>query len=170
MTMDETLMNELAEESARREVEFVAGERAARDEELSKLERIGFRAVLYDELVDYVIPYLQRNSKNARFVLDPMDDTKKVIGGYLAKKRSRLTFMFNPSFNGHNQVVYNAIDFYPNGNIGHVPESIIQGMRETRDNIVNYFRKAEIIGGKPKESKSHSKIITSPIYQLSRIS
>ncbi len=150
MDTNETLEMELAKESARKEAEFVAREKAARDEELYSLEKINFRAVLNDELINHLIPYLQENSKNPRFVLDSMSDTKKTIMGYLANEKSCLAFRFNPSFNGHNQVVYNAIDFYPKKDRA-LSESIIQGMRETRENIADYFRKANIVGGKIKE-------------------
>ena len=148
MSPIDELIAELESEKRAREDEYLVKERADKKEEILQLERIEFsRPLLENELRKHLIPYLQDNSINARLVLDPTNDStdESEIRGELANGNSRVKLKFIPSYDGHNRAVYFAIDFYPNKEEV-LPESIIKGMRDARDNITKYFNDAGIVG------------------------
>ena len=139
----EELRIEIAKELREKEKRYLEEQKAAREEEILHLTRIEFRHLLENELEIHLLPYIQINSKNARFILDvikdPINEEGRIITGHLAVEKSRLNFSLNPRYDGHNCSVYDALDFYPK-NGEPLSDKIVQGMRETRDNILNYFK------------------------------
>jgi len=145
MDPSDGLKIELAKEEKLRKKGYLVKIRAVQKEEILHLKTIEFRShILKHELEKQLIPYLQRNSGEARFVLDSIEEND-VIKGKLANMDSRVRLSFIPGYDGHGRAVYSAIDFYPDKNI-ELSDPIMKSMRDARDNITKYFKKAEVVG------------------------
>lgn len=145
MTEIDQLRTELDGERSEAERRDLEKKQSVRIEEILGLRRVEFRHILLHELLIYLVPYIQDKSGDIRFVID--HDTNAIIPGFIAHGSSKLNFRFNPRYDGHDRIVYDSLQFYQTPEVL-IPDSIVQGMREIRDNVATYFRKADLIGDK----------------------